>query len=61
MAQRHRRAWLRAFMRRHKLKAPDIARALSRKPQTVRAWLCGARDVPRDAVGLIIASFPAPR
>lgn len=48
-------------MRRHTLKAPDIARACNRAPQTVRAWMCGARDVPRDSVGLILAKFTGSR
>lgn len=37
---------LRRLMRYHQLNARHVADHLGLKPQTVRAWLCGARSVP---------------
>lgn len=54
------RTILRKLMDEYQLKAPDVAYFLDVRPQTVRAYLCGARAIPdghlntvRRAVGLV--------
>lgn len=41
------------LMRTHKKTHPEIGSLLRREAQTVRAWTCGARDIPDDALDLL--------
>jgi len=58
MRARPSRFVLRALMRAHGLKCPDIAALVHYQPQTVRAWLCGARNIPARAWRRIITRYP---
>lgn len=46
---------LHQLMQRHKLSAPDVARMLGRKPNTVRVWRVKetTRPIPDDALALL--------
>lgn len=48
-----RRAELRRMMRAHDWNASDVANLVLRQPQTVRAWLCGTRNMPENAMRLL--------
>lgn len=58
MPRRPSRYVLRALMRHYELKAPDVARLCSYQPQTVRAWLCGARPIPGVAYRRVLKKYP---
>lgn len=58
MRTRPSRYVLRALMRAHSLKSPDIARLVNYQPQTVRSWLCGTRNIPARAWRRIITRYP---
>jgi hypothetical protein len=45
-----RRARLRQLLRRNFWTAADVAKLLNRRPQTIRAWACGARSIPLEAL-----------
>lgn len=46
---------LRAIMKKHKLKARDVADMLGREPSTVRVWRCQhtKRVIPQDTLELL--------
>ena len=53
MTNDQRRASLLARMRRHNITSAEFAAVLKVKPQTVRAWRCGVRAVPKYVLELI--------
>jgi|JI9StandDraft_1071089.scaffolds.fasta_scaffold990355_2 DNA-binding transcriptional regulator YiaG len=53
MSAKQRRDELRRFMSTRGLKATEVAEIVERNPQTVRAWMCGTRNVPGHALKLL--------
>ena len=53
-----RRNRLRRIMTRNGITAVDVAELTLYKPQTVRAYMCGARDVPPRLLKMLEVSLP---
>lgn len=48
-----RRRELRRLMKSNDWTAADVATRVLREPQTVRAWMCGRRNMPENAMRLL--------
>lgn len=62
MARTSKRArLLRAVMDKHSLTAVDIAKIVSREPQTVRTWLCHVRNIPLESLLKVMRRYEPKR
>lgn len=44
---------LKKLMLKHKLSQQELARVSMREYQTIRAWLCGSREIPDETFQLL--------
>jgi hypothetical protein len=54
----HSRHLLRALMTRYALNCIQVARAMRVRPQTVRAWRCGARPMSEERRKRLVKLYP---
>jgi hypothetical protein len=51
---------LRRLMAKYELKAPEVAALLDIRPQTVRCYMCGIRQIPRRHLERLQRSIESP-
>ena len=52
---------LRGVMKYYKLTGPNVARMLRVADQTVRAWRCGSRPMPKSQLTRLLLLYPLTR